>query len=83
MELNSVNEYLISVRCTNYTLYNVPSPVKTGSFVFDITEEFSGNELQAWRYYKSKYNKHLVSRFSITDFEVIYIYKKIQEGGSK
>lgn len=76
-------EYLISIRCTHYTKYNVPAPIKTGSFVFEITEEFSGEEFQAANFYKSKYNKHCESRFSITDFEVISIHKIIQEGGSK
>lgn len=83
MKVNFASEYLISIRCTHYTLYNVPQPVKTGSFVFEITEEFSGEELQALSFYNSKYNKHCFSRFSITDFEVVSIHKKIQEGGSK
>lgn len=83
MKINTASEYLISIRCTHYTLYNVPRPVKTGSFIFEITEEFSGDELQVASFYNSKYNKHCVSRFSITDFEVVSIHKKIQEGGFK
>ena len=79
MKGDKVDVYLILVRCTHYNNYNTMSPQKTGSFCFEITEEFIGPELQAKEHFFSKYSKHCFSEFSVTDFQVERVYKLIQE----
>lgn len=79
MKSDRIDTYLVFVRCTNYSRYNLSAPQKTGSFRFEITEEFIGTELQAKQHFSSKYSKHCYSEFSITDFQVEGVCKIIQE----
>ena len=79
MKGEKIDTYLIFVRCTHYNSYNVYPPHESGSFRFEITEEFIGSELQAKDHFFSKYSKHCFSEFSITDFQVERVCKIIQE----
>ena len=83
MKNDRINKYIIVMSCTYYNKYNVPRPMFSGRFEYEITEEFIGDELQAAEHFNSKYNRDCESKNSLTKFQVKDIYKVIQEGGSK
>ena len=79
----NVDRYLITIRCTHYNKYNTYKPVISGSFVFELQDEFIGEELQAVKHFKSKYTRLCQSKTSTTNFQVEDVYKIVQDGGDK
>ena len=70
-----IGKYMIVVRCTYYNKNNLPKPVYSGSFEYDISEEFIGSESSAVDHFKGKYNKYIVGRMAETQFEVVSVAK--------
>ena len=73
-----VDKYAVIIRCTYYNKHNVPEPVYSGSFEYDIEEEFIGLELDAVERFRAKYGKRLEGRYSITVYDVLAVYKVVK-----
>lgn len=73
----AIGKYTLVIRCTYYNKCNVPTPVYSGSFDYDLDEEFIGNDNVAVEHFKQKYAKRLEGPNSITVFQVINVYRKV------